>query len=209
MLGIKPAEEVIFWLSFKVYFQRWCLYIEKQNRLSYDVLRFKKPFPSKKKYWIKIGESRENVMIALIQRVKSGRVLVENKIYSQIGKGYVILVGFCCGDNEKIVEKMAEKIANLRIMADKEGKMNLNLSQVGGEILLVSQFTLCADTSQRRPSFIKAMEGEEAKKLYQFLIKKLQEKNLSVKTGKFGCYMEVEIVNDGPVTIILESKHIV
>lgn len=144
-------------------------------------------------------------MIALIQRVKSGKVLVERKIYSQIGKGYVILVGFCQGDNEKIVEKMAEKIANLRIMADEEGKMNLNLSQVGGEILLVSQFTLCADTSQRRPSFIKAMKEGEAKKLYEFLIKKLQEKNLPVKTGKFGHYMKVEIVNDGPVTIILNS----
>lgn len=145
-------------------------------------------------------------MILVIQRVKQASVLIENKIFSQISKGYAILVGFCQGDNEKIVEKMAEKIANLRIMADKEGKMNLNLSQVGGEILLVSQFTLCADTSQRRPSFIKAMKEEEAKKMYELLIKKLEEKNLSVKTGNFGHYMEVEIINDGPVTIVLDSR---
>lgn len=144
-------------------------------------------------------------MIAVIQRVKKGKVKVEGKIYSEIKKGYVILVGFCQGDTEKIVEKMAQKIANLRIMADKEGKMNLNISQAGGEILLVSQFTLCADTSQRRPSFIKAMKEEEAKKLYLLLIQQLTDKNLSIKTGKFGCYMEVEIINDGPVTIILDS----
>jgi len=101
---------------------------------------------------------------------------------------------------------MAEKIANLRIMTDKEGKMNFNLSKFGGEVLLVSQFTLCANTSQRRPSFIKAAKPEEAKKLYHFLIQKLKEKNLPVKTGSFGNYMIVEIINDGPVTIILDSK---
>jgi D-tyrosyl-tRNA(Tyr) deacylase len=145
-------------------------------------------------------------MIAVVQRVKSGKVLVDEKIFSQINHGYVILVGFCQGDNENIVLKMAEKIANLRIMTDENGKMNLNLSQVKGEILLVSQFTLCADTSQRRPSFISALNEEEAKKLYQFLIKKLQEKNIPVKTGSFGNYMTVEIINDGPTTIILDSK---
>jgi D-tyrosyl-tRNA(Tyr) deacylase len=101
---------------------------------------------------------------------------------------------------------MAEKIANLRIMADENEKMNLNLSQVKGEILLVSQFTLCADTSQRRPSFLKAEKPEIAKKLYQLLIEKLREKNIPVKTGSFGNYMTVEIINDGPVTIILDSK---
>jgi D-tyrosyl-tRNA(Tyr) deacylase len=146
-------------------------------------------------------------MIAVIQRVKSGKVLIEEKIYSKIDKGYVILVGFCQKDNENIVLKMTEKIANLRIMADENGKMNLNLSKVKGEILLVSQFTLCADTSQRRPSFINALNEKEAKKLYQFLIKKLQEKNIPVKTGSFGNYMTVEIINDGPTTIILDSKN--
>lgn len=145
-------------------------------------------------------------MIALIQRVKSGKVIVEGKEYSRINYGYVIFVGFCQNDNEEIVKKMAEKIANLRIMADNQGKMNLNISQVNGEILLVSQFTLCADTSQRRPSFIKALKEDEAEKLYQLLINQLEEKNIPIKTGKFGCYMQVEIVNDGPVTIILNSK---
>jgi D-tyrosyl-tRNA(Tyr) deacylase len=145
-------------------------------------------------------------MIAVIQRVKSGRVLIENKVYSQINHGYVILVGFCKEDNENIVSKMAEKIANLRIMADEKGKMNFNISQVKGEILLVSQFTLCADTSQRRPSFLRAEKPEIAKKLYQLLIEKLKEKNIPVKTGSFGNYMTVEIINDGPVTIILDSK---
>ena len=145
-------------------------------------------------------------MIAVIQRVKSGRVLIENKVYSQINHGYVILVGFCQKDNENIVSKMAEKITNLRIMADEKGKMNFNISQVKGEILLVSQFTLCADTSQRRPSFIKALEPQKAEKLYHLLAKKLEEKNLLVKTGKFGSCMTVEIINDGPVTIILDSK---
>ncbi|MCX7881408.1 MAG: D-aminoacyl-tRNA deacylase [Patescibacteria group bacterium] len=144
-------------------------------------------------------------MIAIIQRVKKASVSVENKLISKIKKGYAILVGFCQDDNEKIVEKMAEKIANLRIMADNQGKMNLNISQVNGEILLVSQFTLCADTSQRRPSFIKALNETEAKKLYELLIKKLKEKNLIVKTGKFGEYMEVEIINDGPVTIVFNN----
>ena len=145
-------------------------------------------------------------MITVVQRVKSGKVLVDEKIFSQINHGYVILVGFCQGDNENIVLKMAEKIANLRIMADKNGKMNLNLSQVKGEILLVSQFTLCADTSQRRPSFISVLNEKEAKKLYQLLIEKLREKNIPVKTGSFGNYMTVEIINDGPVTIILHRK---
>lgn len=142
-------------------------------------------------------------MISVVQRVKRGRVIVKNRVFSEISRGYVVLVGFCRGDNQIVVEKMADKIVNLRIMSDEQGKMNLTLAQVKGEILVVSQFTLCADTSQRRPSFIKAMREDEAKILYQFFIKKLKEKGILVKTGLFGSYMEVEIVNDGPVTIIL------
>ncbi len=146
-------------------------------------------------------------MIALIQRVTSGKVKTKGKIYSQIGKGYLILVGFCENDSEVDVIKMAGKIANLRIMADEQGKMNLNISQAKGEILVVSQFTLCADTSQRRPSFIKALNESQAEKLYKLLINKLQEKNIPTKSGKFGHYMEVEIINDGPTTIILNSQN--
>jgi D-tyrosyl-tRNA(Tyr) deacylase len=143
-------------------------------------------------------------MKVVIQRVKKGLVSIDGKIFSQIGKGYVILVGFCQGDDKDRVEKMAEKIFNLRIMADENGKMNYNLSQVGGEVLVVSQFTLCADTSQRRPSFISALKEDEAKILYDYLIELLKNKGLSVKTGKFGAYMTVEIINDGPVTIVID-----
>lgn len=148
-------------------------------------------------------------MIALIQRVSKAKVYINNEIYSEISKGYVVLVGFCKEDNEKITEKMAEKIFNLRIMADNQGKMNLNLSQSKGEVLLVSQFTLCADASQRRPSFINALDENKAKKLFDLLAKKLKEKNIFVKTGKFGDYMQVEIINDGPTTIILDSRELI
>jgi D-tyrosyl-tRNA(Tyr) deacylase len=142
-------------------------------------------------------------MKVVIQRVKKGAVLIDGKIFSQIEKGYVILVGFCQGDHKGKVEKMAEKIFNLRIMADENGKMNYNLSQVDGEVLVVSQFTLCAETSQRRPSFIYALKEDEAKILYDYLIELLKNKGLSVKAGKFGAYMTVEIINDGPVTIVI------
>lgn len=145
-------------------------------------------------------------MIIVVQRVKKAKVLIDNKTYSQIDKGYAILVGFCQQDKEEDVIQMAQKIANLRVMADVKKKMNLSIIDVKAEILLVSQFTLCADTSQRRPSFLSAKNPKEAKNLYKLLIKKLQEKNIPVKTGKFGHYMTVEIVNDGPVTIIMDSK---
>jgi D-tyrosyl-tRNA(Tyr) deacylase len=143
-------------------------------------------------------------MKVVIQRVKKGAVLVDGKIFSQIDKGYVILVGFCQGDDKGKVEKMAEKILNLRIMADENEKMNYNISQVNGELLIVSQFTLCADTSQRRPSFISASKEDEAKILYDYLIELLKNKGLPLKTGKFGAYMTVEIINDGPVTIVMD-----
>lgn len=144
-------------------------------------------------------------MITVIQRVTQGKVFVEDRLYSQIHKGYVILVGFCEEDNENDVVKMSNKIANLRVMADENGKMNLSIIDAKAEILLVSQFTLCGDVSQRRPSFIHAKKPDEAEKLYRLLIKKLKEKNIPVKTGKFGEYMDVQIYNDGPVTIILNS----
>lgn len=143
-------------------------------------------------------------MKAIVQRVIKAQVKINQKIISSINKGYLIFIGFCQGDDEKKTEKMADKIANLRIMKDKKGKMNFNLQQTQGEILLVSQFTLCSDTSSRRPSFSNALTENKAKKLYFLLIKKLQEKNLDVKTGEFGAYMKVKLINDGPVTIILD-----
>jgi len=148
-------------------------------------------------------------MIALIQRVKKGEVSIKGRIFSQISLGYVILLGIFEEDTEQDVVKLTEKISNLRIMSDAEGKMNRSIIDNKGEILLVSQFTLCADVSGgRRPSFIKAKKPDEAEKLYELFAQKLQEKNIAVKTGKFGEYMEVEIVNDGPVTIIVDSKEI-
>lgn len=144
-------------------------------------------------------------MKVVIQRVKKARVLVEKKVFSEIKKGYLTLVGFCQDDFQEKVLKMVDKLTNLRIMADENGKMNYNLIQTKGEILVVSQFTLCADTSQRRPSFMLAMKEDQAKKLYLLFVDELKKRGLTVKTGKFGCYMEVELVNDGPVTIILEN----
>lgn len=148
-------------------------------------------------------------MIALIQRVSKGAVLIQDEPYSTIGKGYVILLGIFEDDNAEDIEKLVGKIPNLRIMSDKDGKINLSILEAKGEILLVSQFTLTADLSGgRRPSFIKAMEPEKAEELYKLFVKKLQDNSLSVKTGKFGEYMEVQISNDGPVTIIVDSKKI-
>lgn len=148
-------------------------------------------------------------MIALIQRVSKGAVVIQDKPYSQIKKGYVILLGIFDDDREKDVAKLVEKVVNLRIMSDEQEKMNRSILETKGEVLVVSQFTLAADiTGGRRPSFIKAMEPEKAEELYKFFVKELQEKNLTVKTGKFGEYMEVQIANDGPVTIITNSKKI-
>jgi D-tyrosyl-tRNA(Tyr) deacylase len=146
-------------------------------------------------------------MIALIQRVTHGQVTVKDKVFSQIKKGYVVLLGIFEEDSADDVVKLAEKVANLRVMSDSEDKMNRSILDTKGEILLVSQFTLCADiTGGRRPSFIKAMKPESAKKLYELLIGKLEEKNIPIKTGQFGQYMEVQINNDGPVTIIVNSR---
>lgn len=148
-------------------------------------------------------------MIAIIQRVTKGKISIDNSVYSEIGCGYVVLLGIFDNDTENDVEKLTEKIINLRIMSDKDKKMNLSIVDTKGEILLVSQFTLCADVSGgRRPSFIKAKKPDGAKKLYELMVQRLKEKNISVKTGKFGAYMEVKIMNDGPVTIIVDSKKI-
>lgn len=148
-------------------------------------------------------------MLALIQRVSKGRVVVNGDTYSEIGYGYVILLGIFDEDTKNDVTKLVDKIINLRIMSDEEKKMNRSIVDIKGEILIVSQFTLCADvTGGRRPSFIKAKNPDEAKKLYELMVKRFKEKNIPVKTGKFGEYMEVQIVNDGPITIIIDSNNI-
>ncbi len=146
-------------------------------------------------------------MIVLIQRVRKGKVSVQKKIFSEIDKGYVILLGIFAEDTEKDVAKLVDKIINLRIMADEQNKMNKSILDTKAEILVVSQFTLAADLSAgRRPSFIKAKQPKEAEKLYKLFIAALMTKGIPVKTGQFGEYMEVTILNDGPVTIIVDSK---
>lgn len=144
-------------------------------------------------------------MKAVIQRVLSAQVNINNKIHSSINNGYVVLLGIGYQDTKDIARKIAEKIAHMRILSDKNGKLNKSIVDLKQEILVVSQFTLLANTNfGRRPSFILAMKPDKAKKLYLEFIRYLREFNIIVKTGVFGSYMHVSFVNDGPVTIILE-----
>lgn len=145
-------------------------------------------------------------MRLVIQRVKKAKVIVKEtgKIAGQIGPGLFVLVGIKKADTVKDAEDLADKLFKLRVMADKEGKMNLSILDVGGEFLLVSQFTLYADTSGgNRPSFINVAQPDEAKKIYEHLVFRLREKGAKVETGSFGDYMEIETELDGPVTILL------
>jgi D-aminoacyl-tRNA deacylase len=144
-------------------------------------------------------------MRLVIQRVSESSVLVENKIVGKINTGLNILVGFTTEDNESIVDKMIDKILKLRIFDDKDNKINLSLKDVSGEILLISQFTLYADTrSGNRPSLIRAAKSETAKKLYDYMLEKLSSK-IKTYSGVFGANMIVNIKNDGPLTIIIDS----
>lgn len=148
-------------------------------------------------------------MKVLLQRSKNSKVTIDNEVNGEIKKGLVLLVGFTHDDNETIIDKMIDKIINLRIFEDEKGLMNLSLLDINGEILSISQFTLYADaTSGRRPSFVNSMKKEIASELYDLFNKKLKEKNIKVETGIFGADMKVEIYNDGPVTIMLDSKEI-
>lgn len=144
-------------------------------------------------------------MKAVIQRVKSGKVIIDNQLYCQIDAGYVVFLGIYEKDSLADADKLIDKIINLRIMPDENGKMNRSLLDVQGEILVVSQFTLCAKLTGRRPSFFQAKNPLEAEKIYNYFVKKLRENKVTVETGKFAAKMHVEIVNDGPVTIILEN----
>lgn len=147
-------------------------------------------------------------MKVVIQRSKQSKVTIDNKVHGSIDKGYVLLVSFTDGDNEKIIDKMIDKIVNLRIFEDENGKMNLSLLDTKGSILSISQFTLYANCSEgRRPSFVDAMKPDEASKLYDLFNEKISN-IVHTETGIFGADMKVEIYNDGPVTIILDSKEI-
>ena len=146
-------------------------------------------------------------MRVVVQRCMKASVSVENKIVGKIDKGLMLLVGFTYGDSEKEIDYMVDKIVHLRIFDDENGVMNQSLLDVSGSILSISQFTLYADTRKgRRPSYIKALNGDEAKDLYQFFNQKLRSTVKLVEEGIFGADMKVDFINDGPVTIILEKE---
>lgn len=146
-------------------------------------------------------------MRVVVQRSKNAKVTVNGEITGQISKGLVLLVGVTHQDTEEDAAFLADKIANLRIFEDDAGKMNLSLLEVGGEILSVSQFTLYGDCRKgRRPNFMEAARPEQANPLYATFNGLLREKGIKVETGIFGAMMDVELINDGPVTLIVESK---
>lgn len=146
-------------------------------------------------------------MRVLVQRSLSSRVSVDDKVIGSIPKGFVLLVGFSKEDTISDIEYCIQKIKKLRIFNDENNQMNLSIDDIEGQILSISQFTLYGDvTKGNRPSFIEAMSYEEAKKMYEVFNQKLKEKGLKVETGEFGADMEVEITNDGPVTIWIESR---
>lgn len=149
-------------------------------------------------------------MKAVIQRVKYSNVRIDGEIVGKCDNGFMILLGVVQGDTFADADKLVNKIPNLRIFEDENGKMNLSCLDVDGEMLVISQFTLCADCAHgRRPSFINSAPPAEAKRLYEYFVEGLSTAGVkSVQTGEFGADMKVELVNDGPVTIILDSKEL-
>ena len=146
-------------------------------------------------------------MIALLQRVSEAKVTIDNKIAGEIGPGLLIFLGVFQSDAQEDIKFLTNKIVYLRIFDDDAGKMNRSLLDVEGAVLVVSQFTLCADTKKgRRPSFIKAAQPKLGEKIYNNFIQDLNKRGVSVATGIFGAMMDVQLVNDGPVTFLLDSK---
>ena len=146
-------------------------------------------------------------MRVVVQRSKEAKVTVEGKVTGSIAKGFVVLVGVTHDDQEKDAAFLAEKVANLRVFEDENGKMNLSLLDVAGEVLSVSQFTLYGDCRKgRRPNFMDAARPEHANGIYEQFNSKLREKGLKVETGVFGAMMDVQLTNDGPVTLIIDSQ---
>ncbi|MFC4409925.1 D-aminoacyl-tRNA deacylase [Chungangia koreensis] len=146
-------------------------------------------------------------MRVVLQRSGAASVKVDGEITGEIEKGYVLLVGITHEDTEEDLDYAADKIANLRLWEDEEGKMNLPISSVGGRILSISQFTLYAETKRgRRPSFTGAARPDQAMPMWELFNEKLKSKELEVETGVFGAMMDVSLINDGPVTIILDTK---
>lgn len=146
----------------------------------------------------------------VIQRVLNARVVVEGRTVGAIQKGYLVLAGIQDADTEEIADKMIKKLLNLRIFADTEGKTNLSLTDVSGELLIISQFTLYADCKKgNRPSFIGAGKPEHAKALYTYIIEQCRKEGVHTKGGEFGAHMEVSLINDGPFTVVLDSEEII
>jgi D-tyrosyl-tRNA(Tyr) deacylase len=144
---------------------------------------------------------------AIVQRVSRAEVRVEGVTIGRIGRGFVILLGIARGDVARDAEFIDDRVAGLRVFADAAGKMNLALGAINGELLVISQFTLHADTSQRRPSFTNAAPPEQAQELYEYFLSLARRHGVKVESGEFGVHMDVELVNDGPVTIILDSRN--
>ena len=148
-------------------------------------------------------------MRAVVQRVSSSRVTVDERVTGEVKKGLLVLLGVTHDDTSKDVDYMVDKVTNLRIFEDENGKMNLSLKDIKGEILAVSQFTLYGDARKgRRPSFLDAAKPEISKPLYDYFNKSLEKAGVHTETGIFGAMMKVSLINDGPTTIILDSKEI-
>ena len=148
-------------------------------------------------------------MKLVIQRVTHASVTVDNNVIGKIGKGYMVLIGVSDTDTKEIADKMLDKMIKLRIFEDENGKTNLSLADVGGELLLISQFTLYANCKKgNRPSFIEAGSPDHANALYEYIIEKCKERVDVVEQGEFGAEMKVELLNDGPFTVILDSQQI-
>ena len=146
-------------------------------------------------------------MIAVVQRVKSASVTVEGEVVGKIGPGLLVLLGVAQADEARDIAYVADKTVNLRIFADDAGKMNRSLADTGGQMLVVSQFTLLGDCRKgRRPSYVNAAPPEKADAFYRQFVRQVRDKGISVETGKFQAMMDVSLVNDGPVTLIVESR---
>ena len=149
----------------------------------------------------------DQLMIAVLQRVSSASVSVDQSVVGKIEKGFLILLGVCDQDEESDALFLAEKISGFRVFADENQNMNLSLKDVNGSVLVVSQFTLCGSWRKgRRPSFTHAADPATGEKLYTFFVAALRQHNVPVEKGQFGAMMEVQLVNDGPVTFVLDSK---